>query len=135
MHEDERTIGVIEVEIASQLVRSELVGKSAIFRCRGESCGSLLRIAASNSRIRSIRAIVRIRPLPGKLHVVQTLIAEDPQIVECDKVTGDDCFFARLHVGSIQQLDEILDRVADKAETSTAIVKAQPVKRRLVPLV
>ena len=35
---------------------------------------------------------------------------------------------------SIEQLDEILDRIADKAETSTAIVKAQPVKRRLPPL-
>jgi len=30
---------------------------------------------------------------------------------------------ARLFVRSIEQLDEILDRIADKAETSTAIVK------------
>lgn len=81
-----------------------------------------------------LQAIVRIRPLPGKLHVVQKQIAEIPQIAECDKVTGDDCFFARLHVRSIEQLDEILDRIADKAETSTAIVKSQPVKRRLPSL-
>jgi Lrp/AsnC family leucine-responsive transcriptional regulator len=82
----------------------------------------------------TLQAIVRIKPLPGKLHVVQKLIAEIPEISECDKVTGDDCFIARLHLRSIEQLDTILDRIADKAETSTAIVKAQPVRRRLPPL-
>lgn len=82
----------------------------------------------------SLQAIVRIKPLPGKLHIVQKLIEEIPQITECDKVTGDDCFIARLLLRSIEQLDGILDQIADKAETSTAIVKAQPVKRRLPPL-
>lgn len=81
-----------------------------------------------------LQAIVRIRPLPGKLHIVQALIAEIPEVVDCDKVTGDDCFVARLCLRSITQLDEILDRVAEKAETSTAIVKSQPVRRRLPPL-
>ncbi|UXN70435.1 Lrp/AsnC family transcriptional regulator [Devosia neptuniae] len=82
----------------------------------------------------SLQAIVRIKPLPGKLHIVQKLIEDIPQITECDKVTGDDCFVARLQLRSIEQLDGILDQIADKAETSTAIVKAQPVKRRLPPL-
>lgn len=82
----------------------------------------------------TLQAIVRIKPLPGKLHVVQKLIEDIPEISECDKVTGDDCFIARLHLRSIEQLDAILDRIADKAETSTAIVKAQPVRRRLPPL-
>ncbi|MFC0219086.1 Lrp/AsnC family transcriptional regulator [Pseudochelatococcus lubricantis] len=82
----------------------------------------------------TLQAIVRIRPLPGKLHVVQQLIVEVPEVTECDKVTGDDCFIARLHVRSIEQLDAILDRIADKAETNTVIVKTQPVMRRLPPL-
>lgn len=82
----------------------------------------------------TLQAIVRIRPLPGKLHVVQDLIQQIAQFSECDKVTGDDCFVARLHIRSIDELDKILDRIADKAETSSSIVKAQPVKRRLPPL-
>lgn len=82
----------------------------------------------------TLQAITRVRPLPGKLHIVQQLIADIPEVVECDKVTGDDCFIARLHVRTIGQLDDILDRIADKAETSTAIVKSQPVKRRNPPL-
>jgi Lrp/AsnC family leucine-responsive transcriptional regulator len=81
----------------------------------------------------TLQAIVRVRPMPGKLHIVQKLIEEIPEIGECDKVTGEDCFIARLYVRSIDQLDHILDRVADHAETNTAIVKAQPVKRRAPP--
>lgn len=82
----------------------------------------------------ALQAIVRIRPLPGKLHIVQKLIEEIPEFCECDKVTGDDCFIARLFVRSIEQLDRILDRIADKAETSTAIVKSKPIRRRPPPI-
>ncbi|RJG40760.1 Lrp/AsnC family transcriptional regulator [Mesorhizobium sp. DCY119] len=81
-----------------------------------------------------LQAIVRIRPLPGKLHIVQKLIEDMPEFGECDKVTGDDCFVARLYVSSIDRLDGILDRIADKAETSTAIVKSKPIERRPPPL-
>ena len=49
-------------------------------------------------------------------------------------MTGDDCFIARLHIRSIDELDKILDQITDKAETNSSIVKAQPVKRRLPPL-
>ncbi len=39
----------------------------------------------------TLQAIVRIKPLPGKLNAVQKLIEEIPEFSECDKVTGDDC--------------------------------------------
>ncbi|ASP33227.1 Lrp/AsnC family transcriptional regulator [Labrenzia sp. VG12] len=83
----------------------------------------------------SLQAIVRIRPLPGKLHIVRQLIQDIPEFCECDKVTGEDCFIARLAVPSIELLDGILDKISDKAETSTAIVKSQPIQRRPPPLV
>lgn len=81
----------------------------------------------------SLQALVRIRPLPGKLHIVQKLIEETPEFTECDKVTGEDCFVVRLFVRSIDQLDSIIDRIADKAETNTSIVKSQPIRRRPPP--
>lgn len=82
----------------------------------------------------TLQAIVRVKPLPGKLHIVQQLLGDIREVSECDKVTGDDCFIVRLHLRSIEQLDQILDRIIDKAATSTSIVKAQPVRRRLPPL-
>ncbi|MDB5768809.1 MAG: transcriptional regulator [Collimonas fungivorans] len=80
-----------------------------------------------------LQAIVRIRPLPGKLQIVQKLIEDTPEFCECDKVTGEDCYIARLFVRSIAELDQVIDRIADKAETNTSIVKAQPIKRRPPP--
>lgn len=82
----------------------------------------------------SLQAIVRVRPLPGMLHIVERLIQETPEFIECDKVTGDDCFIAKLCFRSMAQLDAILDRITEKAETNTSIVKATPVRRRLPPL-
>lgn len=82
-----------------------------------------------------LQAIVRVRPLPGQMHAIQRQIQDIPEITECDKVTGEDCFVARLSVHSMEQLDAILDKLADRAETNTSIVKATPVKRRLPPLV
>lgn len=81
-----------------------------------------------------LRAVVRINPMPGKLQMVQKLIMDTAEIVECDKVTGDDCFVCKLYLKSIEQLDLILDRISEHAQTNTSIVKASPVKRRLPPL-
>ncbi len=81
-----------------------------------------------------LQAIVRVRPLPGMLHIVERLIQDTPEFIECDKVTGDDCFIAKLCFRSMAQLDAILDRITEKAETNTSIVKATSVKRRLPPL-
>lgn len=81
-----------------------------------------------------LQAIVRIRPLPGQLHEVERQIQATPQFTECDKVTGEDCFIARLHVRSMEQLDEILDHINVYALTNTAIVKKTTVKRRLPPM-
>lgn len=82
----------------------------------------------------SLQAIVRLRPLPGQLKPLQARIVATPQITECDKVTGEDCFIARLLLRDISQLDEILDDFAELATTATSIVKASPVLRRLPPL-
>ncbi|AOJ70239.1 MULTISPECIES: Lrp/AsnC family transcriptional regulator [Burkholderia] len=82
----------------------------------------------------TLQAIVRVKPLPGQLHLVEELLRRIPEFVECDKVTGDDCFVCRLYLRSIEQLDGILAKVTERAETSTAIVKSTPVARRLPPL-
>ncbi|GAB1583831.1 MULTISPECIES: Lrp/AsnC family transcriptional regulator [Phyllobacteriaceae] len=82
----------------------------------------------------NLQAIVRVRPMPGMLHIVEKLIQDTPEFIECDKVTGEDCFIAKLLVRDMAQLDAILDRVAERAETNTSIVKSSPVKRRLPPL-
>jgi Lrp/AsnC family leucine-responsive transcriptional regulator len=81
-----------------------------------------------------IRALVRVRPLPGKLHLVERLIQDIPQFIECDKITGDDPFLARLVVHSIEEMDDVLESLSDHAVTSTAVIKGTSVKRRMPPV-
>jgi Lrp/AsnC family leucine-responsive transcriptional regulator len=82
----------------------------------------------------TLEAIVRIKPRPGQLHQVEKLIQNEPRFVACDKVTGEDCFIARLLLTTIEELDTLLDGLHARAETNTAIIKSSPVKRRMPPL-
>jgi Lrp/AsnC family leucine-responsive transcriptional regulator len=65
---------------------------------------------------------------------VQEQLRQIPEITECDKVTGEDCFIARLVIRTIEELDPILNRIADKAETNTSLIKSHTIRRRLPPL-
>jgi Lrp/AsnC family transcriptional regulator, leucine-responsive regulatory protein len=69
-------------------------------------------------------AMVRINPQPGKLRIVERSIVANSAIIECDKVTGEDCFFVRLCLKSLDELDPILEQFHDHAQTITCIVKS-----------
>jgi Lrp/AsnC family transcriptional regulator, leucine-responsive regulatory protein len=81
-----------------------------------------------------IAAWVRIRPTPGQLQRVTEILRELPEIVECDRITGEDCFIARAHVSSVDALEKLIDRVIPYATTNTSIIQSSPVKRRLPPI-
>ena len=81
-----------------------------------------------------LTALVRLRPVPGRLREVEALLQQTAECIECDKVTGEDCFIARISLRSIQHLDQVLEGFADIAETNSALVKSTPVARRLPPL-
>lgn len=78
-----------------------------------------------------LQAIVRIKPRPGNMHIVEDMILSNPGFLDCDKVTGDDCFVARLALRSIADLDPILLPFHEKAETNTAIIKSSPMRGRI----
>ncbi|AUV01335.1 Lrp/AsnC family transcriptional regulator [Phytobacter ursingii] len=82
----------------------------------------------------TLQALVRVRPLPGLLQKVDNFIQAMPECIESDKVTGEDCFVIRLVVRTIEQLDTLLDGLAEYAQCNTSIVKSSPVKRRLPPV-
>jgi len=78
-----------------------------------------------------LQAIVRIKPRPGNMHIVEEMIINEPGFLDCDKVTGDDCFVTRLALRSIADLDPILLPFHEKAETNTAIIKSSPLRARI----
>ena len=76
---------------------------------------------------------LRIRPVPGQLQKVLGILRELPEIVECDRTTGDDCFIARAHVRSVEALEALIDRIIPYAMTNTSVIQSSPVARRLPP--
>lgn len=81
-----------------------------------------------------ITAYVRIRPMPGQLSKIAQLAAALPQVAECHRITGEDCFILKVHLASIQSMDSILDRFLVFGQTTTMIVQSTPVPLRGPPL-
>ena len=81
-----------------------------------------------------VTAFARIRPMPGSLPKIAELAAEIPEVTECYRITGEDCFLVKLHAPAIDQLEAILDRFLVYGNTTTSIVVSTPVPRRQPPL-
>jgi len=81
-----------------------------------------------------LAVLIRIRPLPGELNHVARLLAKKPSIVECDRVTGDDCFVAKAYVQTVDELEKLIDDLLPFATTNTAIIQSSPFKRRIPAL-
>ena len=81
-----------------------------------------------------IAAYVRIRPNSGQLPRIAELAREIPEVVECDRVTGEDCFVIKIHLPSLEQLDRVLDAFLAYGTTTTSLIQSSPVARRAVPL-
>lgn len=79
----------------------------------------------------TLEAVVRIKPRPGNLHIVEQMIIDEERFTDCDKVTGDDCFIARLVIKTITELDDLLDPFHERAETNTSIIKSALIRGRL----
>ena len=81
-----------------------------------------------------VTALVRIRPGPGQLPKIAQVAQETPQVVECQRITGEDCFVLKIHAPSIGELEETLDRFLLFGQTTTSIVVSTPVPPRSLPL-
>jgi Lrp/AsnC family transcriptional regulator, leucine-responsive regulatory protein len=81
-----------------------------------------------------IAAIVRVRPTPRQLPRIVELAQETPEVVECYRITGDDCFLMKLHLHTMDDLEPVLDRFVLFGQTTTSIIQSTPVARRALPL-
>lgn len=81
-----------------------------------------------------IAAYIRVRPNPGQLGKVSEFVRGIPEVVTCDRITGEDCFLLKVHIPAMDQLDRLLDRLLAFGTTTTSIVQSSPVPLRSVPL-
>jgi Lrp/AsnC family leucine-responsive transcriptional regulator len=81
-----------------------------------------------------VTAFVRVRPLPGHLSKIADLARMIPEVAECHRITGEDCFILKVFLKEISSLDRVLDKFLVHGQTTTSIVQSSPVPPRGVPL-
>ena len=78
----------------------------------------------------TLSAVIRVRPGPRQLHQVGDLAQRTPEVVDCRRITGEDCYIMTAHVRDIEHLEEVIDRFAAHGQTTTSIVQSAPVATR-----
>lgn len=81
-----------------------------------------------------LTAFVRVRPITGHLNKIAELARTIPEITECHRVTGEDCFIIKVFLKEIANLDPVLDKFLAHGQTTTSIVQSSPVPPRSLPL-
>lgn len=119
-----RRIGMSRPAARERLLRLEEAGIIAGFRLDLDPAALGFPLAA----------YIRLRPAPGQLQKMARLAAEIPEIVECHRVTGEDCFIVRIHAASLNALERVLDRFLAYGQTTTSIIQSSPVPLRSLPL-
>jgi Lrp/AsnC family leucine-responsive transcriptional regulator len=82
----------------------------------------------------TLGVIIRIRPAPRELHKVAELARTTPEVVECHRITGEDCFFMKAYVRDVEHLEQVIDQFVLYGQTTSSIMQTSPVPARGVPV-
>ncbi|MFF0265832.1 Lrp/AsnC family transcriptional regulator [Kribbella sp. NPDC004536] len=83
---------------------------------------------------RPVAAWVRLRPGPNQIPKIVALAERTPEVVECHRISGEDCFLIRVQVAEIAALETVLDNFQAHGQTTSSFVVSTPVPPRSVPL-
>jgi Lrp/AsnC family leucine-responsive transcriptional regulator len=119
-----RRVGLSPPAVGERLQRLEQAGAITGYRAEVDP-----RVLGLN-----LSAIIRVRPSPGQIQNVAERARETPEIVECHRVTGDDCYVMRAHLRDVLHLEEVIDRFTVLGQTTTSIMQSSPVPGRPVGL-
>jgi Lrp/AsnC family transcriptional regulator, leucine-responsive regulatory protein len=119
-----RRVGLSSPAVAERLARLERQG--VIRGYRAELDPSAIGYPMS--------AIIRLRPAPRELRKAAELAQRLPEVVECHRITGEDCYLIKAHVRSVGHLEEVIDQLAAFGQTTTSIIQSSPVPARGIVL-
>src|SRR5271169_4943906 len=125
------------LRVAELARRIGLSGPAVADRLRRlEDTGTLSYRAEVNPRALgyTICAIVRISPAGGGLRLIPGIAREVPNVTECYRITGEDCYFMKVYLHSIDDLEPLLDLFTPHGRTTTSIVHSTPVRPRELPI-
>ena len=117
-----RRVGLSSPAVADRVGRLEAAG---VIRYRLDVAPEALGLPMT--------AWVRVRPAPRQLPKIAELAERLPEVVLCDRISGEDCFLLKLHVRTMSHLEEVLDRFLAFGQTTSSFVVASPVPPRPLP--
>src|SRR3954470_3840548 len=146
MASDNGALDVTNLRLLAELVEDARLSQAELGRRVGlsapavaerlgrlESDGGILGYRAGGAPLAlgyTLAAVLRMRPAPRQIAKVAEVARETPEVVECHRVTGEDCFYMKLHVRSVEHLEEVIDRFTPYGQTTTSIIQSSPVARR-----
>jgi Lrp/AsnC family leucine-responsive transcriptional regulator len=119
-----RRVGLSSPAVADRLERLEEAGVITGYRTEVDARALGFALAV----------VLRIRPAPRELKKVAELAQRTPEVVECHRITGDDCYLMKAYVRDVDHMEEVIDRFAIYGQTTTSIVQSSPVARRSLQL-
>jgi Lrp/AsnC family transcriptional regulator, leucine-responsive regulatory protein len=81
-----------------------------------------------------VTAFVRIRPTAGQLPKIAQLAKDTPEVSECHRISGEDCFLIKVHAAAVEDIEKTLDRFLMYGQTISSIVVSTPVPPRGLPI-
>jgi Lrp/AsnC family leucine-responsive transcriptional regulator len=117
-----RRVGLSSPAVAERLARLEEDGVITGYRAEVDPRALGLELGV----------VIRIRPAPRELRKVAELAQRTPEVVECQRITGEDCYFMKAYVRDVEHLEDVIDQFAVYGQTTTSIVQSSPVPRRHV---
>jgi Lrp/AsnC family leucine-responsive transcriptional regulator len=115
-----RRVGLSSPAVAERLLRLESQGCIAGYRTDIDPRALGYRLGA----------VIRVRPASRQLQRVAEIALASAEVVECHRITGEDCFLMKAHVRSIEHLEELIDRFTPYGQTTTSIIQSSPVPPR-----
>jgi Lrp/AsnC family transcriptional regulator, leucine-responsive regulatory protein len=115
-----RRVGLSAPAVGERLGRLEAAGVVRGYRAELDPAALGLPLAA----------VARVRPVAGQLPKVAELARQTPEVVECHRVTGEDCFVMKLHLRDVGHLEAVIDRFLVFGQTTTSVVQSSPVAGR-----
>lgn len=79
-----------------------------------------------------LTAIIRFRSSSELYERVYKVIAGCPEIVECHRVTGDDCMVLKAVARSVEHPEEVIAKLAPYGSSNTSLVLSSPVAYRAI---
>ncbi len=78
-----------------------------------------------------LEAIIRVETDHTGIRKYLALFEKMPEVLQADRVTGEDCFYVRCAIAQPQDLERVVDALAAHGAVKTSLVLSTPVRKNV----